>query len=66
MNAFDARLKELRRRILDAANTCAPQYRDYADTNATIELHDLDERLMCCATDEEADALVRRWTAVWA
>lgn len=66
MNAFDARLRDLRRRILDAANHTPPEYQDYGDENAAIELHDLDERLRCCDDDSEADALVRRWLAVTA
>lgn len=63
---FEARYHEVRRRILDAPNHVPPEYQKLADENANVTLHDLDERLMCCADDGEADALVRRWLAVTA
>lgn len=66
LTAFEARLCDLRRRILNEANVLPPEYRDYADENARVMLHDLDEQLMGCADRDEADALVYRWLAVTA
>ena len=64
MTAYMIRLSDLIRRIRDDANRCAPEFRDYADTNARLEEADVRERLNCCDSDDERDALVRRWLTV--
>ncbi len=64
MTAYMIRLSDLIRRIRDDANRCAPEYRDYADANADLEIRDVTERLTCCDSDDERDALVRRWLTV--
>lgn len=66
LTAFDARLRYLRELIRDYAAKAPPTLQAQADANADIELHDLDERLMGCETNDEADALVRAWVRVWA
>lgn len=64
MTAYMIRLTDLIRRIRDEANRAAPEFRDYADANADLEVRDVTERLNCCEDDDERDALVRRWLHV--
>lgn len=65
MNTYDIRLLDLRRRIRDAANRMPPQYQNFADANADLELRDVDERLICCESDAERDAVVRGFLGIW-
>lgn len=51
MTAYRVRLSDLIRRIRD-------------DANADLEIRDVTERLTCCDSDDERDALVRRWLTV--
>ena len=65
LTAFDARLLDLRRTIRDYAAKAPPEFVAQADTNAALELADIRERLLCCDTDAEADAVLVGWIHVW-
>lgn len=65
MTPYDVHLLDLRRRIRDYAAKAPPEYQAQADTNAALELSDVAERLLCCADEDEADAVVLNWIHVW-
>lgn len=65
MTPMEIRYTDLVRRIRAEASQLPPEFRNYADANADVEIADIRERLMSCSTERERDDLLFDWLSVW-